>query len=322
MPTRPQAGRLDRLLAARYGVSRSRVQGWIKAGRVRVDGRVAKSAQPIAGGEWIECAPLPRLETVVEAEDGPLVVLHEDADVVVLDKPARLAVHPGAGRRTGTLAHRLLARYPELAGIGGPGRPGIVHRLDIDTTGVLVVARSPRAYTALARDFAARRVEKIYLAVVYGEAPAAGTVDRPLGRHPRRRREMTVRAGGRAARTAWRRLASAGGISLLEVRLETGRTHQIRVHLKASSHPLVGDPTYGEARWRGLPRQVQAPLRRFPRPALHAWRLAFEHPASGAWTSFEAPVPEDLQALWSAVTGAPMPVLPGPPPPSAGDPRR
>ncbi len=297
--------RLDRHLAERYGVPRNQVQRWVRGGKVRVDGRPAKSSVVLAGGEWVECEALPRPhDDRVSPEAGPLTVLHEDADLLVVDKPAGLAVHPGAGRRTGTLVHRLVGRYPEIAAIGGAGRPGIVHRLDLDTTGVLVVARSERAYLALARAFAARRVDKTYLAIVYG-APfhPAGVVAAPIGRHPRRRREMTVRAGGRPARTSWRLRDAGAGIALLEIALATGRTHQIRVHLKAIRHPLVGDPTYGEARWKALAGGARLALRDFPRPALHARRIGFAHPATGERVQFEAAVPEDLRRLWQTVTG-------------------
>ncbi len=302
----PAPERLDKVLAARYGVPRNQVQRWVAGGAVRVDGRPAKSSTALAGGEWVECQALPGpAEDRVVPEAGSLAGLHEDADLVVLDKPAGLAVHPGAGRRTGTLAHRLLARYPELAGIGGPGRPGIVHRLDLGTSGVLVVARSQRAYLALSRAFAARRVDKRYLTIVYGHpAKLTGIVESPIGRHPGRRSEMTVRPDGRPARTEWRVRAAVAGVALLEIALATGRTHQIRVHLKALRHPVVGDPTYGEARWKALPAAVRTALRDFPRPALHAWRVAFAHPDSGERVEFEATVPADLRALWRSVTGA------------------
>jgi 23S rRNA pseudouridine1911/1915/1917 synthase len=246
-----------------------------------------------------------------------LAVLYEDPGIVVLDKPAGLTVHPGAGRATGTLAHRLLARYPEMAGVGGEGRPGIVHRLDQGTSGVLVVARTPTAYTRLARAFSSREVEKRYLAIVYGEpAPREGMVDAPIGRHPVERKQMTVRRDGRPARTGYRTLAAAAGIALVELDLLTGRTHQIRVHMKHLGRPLVGDPVYGEARWKGLPRPVQAPLRDFPRPALHAWKLAFRHPIDETPMFFEAPVPGDLTEVWRKVSGLAWPPLPVPPPQS------
>jgi len=296
--------RLDRHVAARLDAPRNQVQRWIAGGLVRVNGREAKPSTPLAAGDRVECAPPEPKEERVLPEPGDLRVLFEDGEIVVLDKPAGLTVHPGAGRATGTLAHHLLDRYPEMAGVGGPGRPGIVHRLDQGTSGVLVVARTPAAYLRLSRAFASREVRKLYLAIAYGApSPPAGTIDAPIGRHPQERKEMAVRPGGRPARTHYRTLAAAAGISLLELDLATGRTHQIRVHLKHTGHPLVGDPVYGEARWKGLPRAQQAALRDFPRPALHAWRLAFRHPATDAPLAFAAPPPVDLEELWERVTG-------------------
>lgn len=307
--------RLDRYLAERLEVPRNQVQHWIRQERVQVDGRPAKPSLALAGGEWLEVEPPPVPPSGIAPQGGPLRVLHEDDTLVVVDKPPGLTVHPGAGRREGTLVHRLLARHPELEGVGGPGRPGIVHRLDKDTSGVLAVARTAEAYRVLQRAFAERRVEKRYLAIVHGAPdPPDGVVDAPIGRHPRRRKEMTVRPvagpGARPARTRYRTLAAAGGIALLEVDLETGRTHQIRVHLKSVRHPIVGDPVYGEARWKELPGPARGPLRRFPRPALHAWRLAFDHPTTGERAHFEAPVPQDLRRLWEDVTKQPFPELP------------
>jgi 23S rRNA pseudouridine1911/1915/1917 synthase len=309
VPPAAAGERLDRHVAAHLDRPRNQVRRWIEDGRVLVNGAAAKPSAALAAGDRIDCAPPPLADDRIEPEEAPLAVLHEDPHLIVLDKPAGLTVHPGAGRPTGTLAHRLLARYPEMAGVGGPGRPGIVHRLDKDTSGLLVVARTPEAYDRLSRAFATRAIEKLYLAVVYGApSPPAGRIEAPIGRHPRRRKEMAVRPGGRPAATAYRTLAAAAGISLLELTLETGRTHQIRVHLKHRGHPLVGDPLYGEARWKSLPAAVRAPLERFPRPALHAWRLAFSHPITGAPLHFEAPVPEDLRALWRTATGQPLPV--------------
>jgi 23S rRNA pseudouridine1911/1915/1917 synthase len=335
--------RLDRHVAAALELPRNQVQQWIRAGRVRLNGRPAKASEAVAAGDLVECEPPPPATTALVPEEGDLAVLHEDAGMVVLDKPAGLTVHPGAGRATGTLAHLLLARYPEMAGVGGRGRPGIVHRLDKGTSGVMVAARTAGSYQRLSRAFAGRAVMKRYLAVVYGRpAASAGVVDAPIGRHRERRKEMTVRPDGRPARTGYRLLAAATGIALLELDLATGRTHQVRVHLKSIGHPLVGDPVYGEARWHGLPRSAQAPLRDFPRPALHAWRLALPRGPAGAgdaadprasaspgelagaedlgelgnpgdpgkWQRFEAPVPEDLRRLWRDVTGEAFPALP------------
>jgi 23S rRNA pseudouridine1911/1915/1917 synthase len=303
--------RLDRHVAARLDVPRNQVQRWIAEGLVRVNGREAKPSTPLAAGDQIECTPPEPKEERVLPERGDLAVLHEDAEIVVLDKPAGLTVHPGAGRSTGTLAHHLLDRYPEMAGVGGAGRPGIVHRLDQGTSGVLVVARTPAAYARLSRAFASREVSKLYLGIAYGApSPPSGTVEAPVGRHPQRRQEMAVVSRGRPAVTHYRTVAAAAGISLLEMDLATGRTHQIRVHLKHLGHPLVGDPVYGEARWKGLPRPVQAPLSGFPRPALHAWRIAFRHPATEETLRFEAPVPEDLRDLWERVTARAFPASP------------
>jgi 23S rRNA pseudouridine1911/1915/1917 synthase len=302
VPPEAAGERLDRHVASHLDAPRNQVQRWIEDGLVRIDGRVAKPSTVLVAGNLVECMPPEPKEERVLPEEGELAVLFEDPELAVLDKPAGLTVHPGAGRSSGTLAHRLLARYPEMAGVGGPGRPGIVHRLDQGTSGVLVVARTAGAYARLSRAFASREVSKRYLAVAYGTpSPAVGTIEAPIGRHPTRRTEMAVLARGRPSRTGYRTLSAKAGISLLELDLATGRTHQIRVHLKHAGHPLVGDPVYGEARWRSFPRPLQPVLRDFPRPALHAWRLAFTHPTTGEALAFEAPVPADLRGLWEAV---------------------
>jgi RluA family pseudouridine synthase len=197
--------RLDRHVAAHLGTPRNQVQRWIADGLVRVNGAAAKPSAAVAAGDRVECAPPERKEERILPEPGDLRVLYEDAEIAVLDKPAGLTVHPGAGRSTGTLAHHLLDRYPEMAGVGGPGRPGIVHRLDQGTSGVLVAARTPAAYARLSRAFASREVRKLYLAIAYGApSPPAGTIEAPIGRHPQERKEMAVRPGGRPARTHYR----------------------------------------------------------------------------------------------------------------------
>lgn len=297
--------RLDRHLSDRLAQPRNQIRHWIDDGRVTVEGREVKASAVVEAGARVECRPPEAVtDPGIEPEEGELVVLHEDDHLVVLDKPAGLAVHPGAGRRVGTLAHRLLAHYPEMAQVGGRGRPGIVHRLDLDTTGVMVVARRSSAYQALVTAFSERRVAKRYVAIAYGRpAEDEGTIDRPIARHRGDRKKMTVHGGGRRAVTHYRVRASEAGISWLELDLATGRTHQIRVHLKDLGHPLVGDPVYGEARWRALPRALQPTLRDFPRPALHAWRLAFDHPDTGERLLFEAPVPDDVRGLWHRVAG-------------------
>lgn len=302
--------RLDRLLANRLERPRNQLQNWIDDGRVLRQGRPLKASTRLAPGDRIEVEPPtePR-EAGLEPEPGQLDVLSEESAFTVINKAAGVAVHPGAGRSHGTLANYLLHRYPEIAGVGGPGRPGIVHRLDQGTTGVMVVARTDHAYHALQRAFAERNVEKQYLAIVYGSPPETGRIDLPIGRHPRDRKKMAVRPEARPADTRYQRRASAAGLAWLEIELLTGRTHQIRVHLKAIGHPLVGDPVYGEARWRGLAKQSERPLKHFPRPALHAWRLAFDHPETGERVRYEAAPPEDMITLWSQVTGSTPPEL-------------
>jgi 23S rRNA pseudouridine1911/1915/1917 synthase len=218
-------------------------------------------------------------------------VVHEDADVLVIDKPAGLVVHPGAGNVSGTLVHGLVSRYPEIATVGEPDRPGIVHRLDRDTSGLLVVARTEAARARLVADLAARRVERIYLALVHGSPESdAGLVDAPVGRSARQPTKMTVTERGREARTAYEVLQRwpDPGCSLLRCRLETGRTHQIRVHLAAIGHPVVGDDTYDGGRKRPVA---------VPRLFLHATRLAFTHPTTGEPMQFESPLPADLQSI-------------------------
>lgn len=301
--------RIDTYLARAYGKPRNQVQKWLDAGRVEVDGSPVRASFRLTEGQQIACRPLQKTqEGILAPEGGSLDLLHEDDDVLVIDKPANLVVHPGAGRETGTLVHRLLHHYPQIDAVGGPGRPGIVHRLDRGTSGVMVVARSERAYEALSAAFAERRVGKTYLAVVYGPlALESGRIEAPIGRHPQRRKEMHVSERGRPAVTGYRvrAVAPESGVSLLELALETGRTHQIRVHLKHLGHPIVGDPVYGEARWRGLARPLQEPLRRFSRPALHAWKLAFRHPATHDEMSFEAPLARDVAELWKELGGDP-----------------
>ena len=303
--------RLDRFLAAYLEVPRNQIQNWIRGGRVTVNNLNAKVSRLLETSDLVAWNPPSRAEAHdLEPEHGELTILHHDPDILVLNKPAGLIVHPGAGRETGTLVHRLLDQFPEIAETGGTNRPGIVHRLDKDTTGVMVVARSARAYEALSADFAERRVDKKYLALVYG-APKSGSgeIALPIGRHAQKRKEMTVRPDGKAARTQYKVLAESNGVSMIEIDLETGRTHQIRVHMKAIGHPLVGDPVYGEARWKGFAKEWQSQLRSFDRPALHAWKLRFEHPATGEVVHFEAAPAPDLVDLWSKISGSAFPTF-------------
>jgi 23S rRNA pseudouridine1911/1915/1917 synthase len=305
VPAAAAGERADRFLARVLGRPRNQIQRWLRDGRATLRGTPLKPSHALAAGEVLRVIPEDAASReTLEPEADELVVLYEDRDLVVLDKPSGLSVHPGAGRSTGTLAHRILAGYPETAGVGGPGRPGIVHRLDKDTTGALLVARTAAAYQGLTEAFAQRRIRKTYLAFVHGRPKAAaGKIAAPIGRHPHRRQMMTIRSGGKPAVSHYRVLALAPAAALVEIDLETGRTHQIRVHLKHLGHPLIGDPVYGEARWKGLPRDQHAALRDFRRPALHAWRLALAHPVSGAPLSVEAPIPSDLRDLWRSLGG-------------------
>jgi 23S rRNA pseudouridine1911/1915/1917 synthase len=301
-------GRLDRFLAERLpDLSRARCQALIDEGRVRLDGRPARASARLRAGQRVVVeipAPEPALP---QPEDIPLAFVHQDAHLLVLDKPAGLAVHPGAGRATGTLVNALLHHVRDLSGVGGVLRPGIVHRLDRGTSGLLVVAKDDATHRALARQFAAREVEKEYLALVLGvPALREGRIEAPIGRDPRRRKTMSVRAPrGRTARTDWRVVERFDGAALLRVRLHTGRTHQIRVHLASIGHPVAGDATYGGTRTppsRGAAaRTALAALRR---PALHAARLAFTHPHTGQRLAFESPLPADLAALLERLRGA------------------
>jgi len=293
--------RLDRWLARSMpDTSRARLRAVIVAGGVLVDGRAARPSLRLKAGQSVSVhlpAPLP---AVPLAEDIPITVVHEDRYLLVVDKPAGLVVHPGAGRSSGTLVNALLHRVRDLSGIGGVLRPGIVHRLDRGTSGLMVVAKDDATHIALSRQFSGRTVEKEYLAVVLGVPRAAErTIDAPIGRDPVHRQRMSVRAPrGRAARSTYRVVESLDGAALLRVRIATGRTHQIRVHLAALGHPVAGDPTYGGRRPPGSRRpEARAALAALARPALHAARLAFTHPATGERLAFESPLPADLQAL-------------------------
>ena len=260
--------RLDRFLALQLDVPRSQIQRWVRAGLVLIDGSAARGSHSLRLGEQIRWSAVPApLETLIP-EPGPLSVLYQDDDLLVVDKPAGLTVHPGAGRDTGTLANRVLAEYPQVAGVGGPGRPGIVHRLDRDTSGVMAIALSPASYRSLSNAFAERRVDKRYQAVLYGPFTASKwTVDAPIGRHPTERTKMTVRPDGRSAVTHFEILEQAGRLAHVAIQIETGRTHQIRVHAKHVGTPLVGDPVYGEARWKGFLPRFRPPLEQLALPS-------------------------------------------------------
>ena len=277
--------RLDQALARLLPEhSRSRIRTWIDAGRVSVAGVASSAKQKLFGGERVVVAPLE------DTRSGPLVpqalalsIVYEDNALMVVDKPPGLVVHPGSGHREGTLANALLHHNPE---IGRVARAGIVHRLDKDTSGLLVVAKTPTAQTDLVRQLQARTVRREYLALVQGAVPRNGRIEAPIGRHPLKRTSMAVVASGKHAVTHYEIRERFVDCTLLLCRLETGRTHQIRVHLASLRHPLVGDPTYG--RRRGMA---------FHRQALHAWRLALIHPATREPMSWNAPLPEDFAAL-------------------------
>ena len=296
-------------LPGKLEVSRSQVRRWIEQQLVKVSGQAVKASRTLAASEVVEVAgtaSTPAL-SALDPIPGPLVVLRETEELLMIDKPCGMVVHPGAGVRTATLCHRLLHHFPEIGSVGSVDRPGIVHRLDVGTSGVMVVARNQAAYRRLSGAFRDRTVEKRYLAMVYGRIDRGPfTIDAPIGRNPRRRVQMTVREAGRPAVTHVRVLTSAAGISLLEVALETGRTHQIRVHLKHIGHPLLGDPLYGEERWRGLPTRQRGPLRGASRPALHAYRLRV--PVESGMVEGRSLPPLDFYSLWHQVTGLTLPI--------------
>lgn len=297
--------RLDRFLASRGLLpTRSRITTLIRGGHVQVDGRVRKASHPVAAGAAIEIEIPPEPPSNVEPENIPLDVLHEDDFLVAINKPAGMAAHPAPGCRYGTLVAALLHRWNLGDDWPDPKRPGIVHRLDRDTTGVIVVAKTPEAMSHLSKQFAKRTVEKKYTAVALGvPRTREGIVDLPIGRDPGDRKRMQARVGQtREARTRYTVLAGFGGsrgvASLIELAPETGRTHQIRVHLASMGHPLVGDSVYGSGRARrGTPAVYRALLDAFPRHALHASSLRLRHPQDGRWLTFNAPIASDMQML-------------------------
>jgi 23S rRNA pseudouridine1911/1915/1917 synthase len=288
--------RLDRAVALLTGWPRAAVQTLLDEGNVLVDGRAVAKSHRLHEGAVVELLAEPEPDAPPEPDPSvDVAVRHADDDVIVVAKPAGLVVHPGAGHAGGTLVNGLLALYPEIAQVGDPMRPGIVHRLDRDTSGLLVVARSARAYDALVDAMSGHEVERRYVALVWGRlASPRGLIDAPIGRSDARRTRMTVREGGKPARTEYEVRAVYDGpvCSLIECRLETGRTHQIRVHLAAIGHPVVGDGTYGGAR-------DQLAL---DRPFLHAAVLGFAHPVTGESLRFEEPLPPELQEVLDSLT--------------------
>jgi 23S rRNA pseudouridine1911/1915/1917 synthase len=296
--------RLDNFLARLHPeLSRTRVQALIDDEHVRVDGKPARASQRMRAGERASLEVPPPRPAVPQPEDIPIQVIHEDADMVVLDKPAGIAVHPGAGAPSGTLVNALLHHVKDLAGVGGELRPGIVHRLDKETSGVLVVAKNDFAMQRLSAAFKARRVKKTYLAIVHGHPAAEGSFDTLYGRHPTQRTKFTTRvraaAGVRRAALRWKVSKNLLTCALVEVDLLTGRTHQIRVQFAEAGHPLLADAVYGGAKREdrlaaGDPVRQAAAL--VGRQALHAWKLELEHPRTGETVRFSAPAPPEFQA--------------------------
>jgi 23S rRNA pseudouridine1911/1915/1917 synthase len=279
--------RLDQALARTFPqYSRNRLQAWLRSGHILLDGARAEPRQPVRGGERVALSPPPVAGAQApRAQPMPLRIVYEDADLIVIDKPAGLVVHPGAGVPDRTLLNALLAHAPELAAVP---RAGIVHRLDKDTSGLLVVARNVSAQANLAAQLAARTVHRVYLALVHGDPPAQGTIDAPIGRDARARTRMAVTRRGKQARTRYRVLERFGHAALVECRLETGRTHQIRVHFQHLRHPLIGDPVYRRGTRHGLA---------LARQALHAAALELRHPRSGKSLGWRAPLPRDMAKL-------------------------
>ena len=293
-----QAGqRLDQALAALLpDYSRSRLKTWIESGEVRVDGATMRPRDKVFGGETVLLKAVLPEETRAAPQDIPLVLVHEDKHVFVVDKPAGLVVHPGAGNPDRTLQNALLALDPKLAALP---RAGIVHRLDKDTSGLLIVARTLPAHTALVRMLGDRDVHREYEAICRGVMTAGGTVDAPIDRHPTDRVRMAVREGGRESVTHYRVIKRFRSHTHVRVHLETGRTHQIRVHLAHAGFPIVGDKVYGGRLTlpKGASEAVRTALRKFPRQALHAARLQFDHPVTGKAVECVSPLPADMRGL-------------------------
>jgi 23S rRNA pseudouridine1911/1915/1917 synthase len=279
--------RLDQALARLFPqYSRSRLQEWLKSGHIVVDGRSPAGREAVVGGERIALRPPELPESAApRAQRMPLKIVHEDRDLIVIDKPPGLVVHPGAGQPDRTLLNALLAHAPSLAGVP---RAGIVHRLDKDTSGLLVVAKTVESQASLVTQLAERSMKRVYLALVQGDPPASGTIDAPVGRDAKVRTRMAVTHRGKAARTSYKVLERFGRAALVECRLETGRTHQIRVHFQHIRHPLVGDTVYRRGTRHGID---------FPRQALHAAELALVHPSSGETLTWRAAPPRDFKRL-------------------------
>ena len=304
VPEESAGQRLDRFLASVLGThSRSQIQRLIETGHVHVAGRTAKSNQAVKAGQVVSVEVPEPVAAAVQAEDLPLGIVYEDRDLVVVDKPAGMVVHPAAGHAGGTLVNALLHHVRDLSGISGEQRPGIVHRLDRGTSGLMVVAKHDASHDELARQFHDREVEKEYVALVWGTVQAGRRIDAPIGRDPADRKKMSARA--RRSRAAVTRIVAAEhfgrALTLARVAIHTGRTHQIRVHLSAIGHPVVGDSLYGGVR-RRVPGDLRA-IARLDRPFLHAARLAFKHPVDGRRLEFTSVLPDDLERVLDDLRG-------------------
>jgi 23S rRNA pseudouridine1911/1915/1917 synthase len=299
-----EGSRLDRFLVSVLPAhSRAQIQRLIKEGHVLIDGRGARANQAVKIGQHIVLDVPAPVDPEPQPEALPLAILYQDHDVIVVDKPAGMVVHPAAGHESGTLVNALLHHVDDLSGIGGEKRPGIVHRLDRGTSGLMVVAKHDTAHEELARQFREREIEKEYVALVWGDVHAGRRIDAPIGRDPSNRKKMSARA--RRSREAVTRIVRAERLhpmlTLVRVAIHTGRTHQIRVHLSVIGHPIVGDALYG-----GVHRRVAGDVRavtHLARPFLHAARLAFQHPSDGRRMEFESPLPDDLQRVLDDLRG-------------------
>jgi len=294
--------RLDSFIARSVGsMTRAAVQKLIEGGNITVAGSPQKPSLKLKGGERITVAVPPPVVAETAAEDIPLHILYEDEDLVVIDKPAGMVVHPGAGTSSGTLVNALLGHCDDLSGIGGTVRPGIVHRIDKDTTGILVVAKNDHAHNSLAHQFKEHTIKRVYLALVFGSPKGdKGKIESDIGRHPVDRKRMSGKARrGKHAVTHWQVLGRYSGITLVRLRLETGRTHQIRVHLSEAGYPLVGDKVYGGSGRiaASADQHLKDLVRDLNRQALHAKTLGFIHPATGDYMEFDTELPPDMASI-------------------------
>jgi len=301
IPENMAGKRLDQVLAEIFkDHSRTRLQTWIRNGHVRVNNKILRQRDPVVGGELVEIKASFEIQDFSSPEDIPLHVLHEDSELIILNKPAGLVVHPGAGNPEHTLLNALLHFDPQLEYVP---RAGIVQRLDKDTSGLMVVARTPQTHTYLVEQLQARCIKREYKTIVSGVMTAGGSIDQPIGRHPRHRKKMTITDKGKTAITHYRIIKKFSGHTYLQIQLETGRTHQIRVHLSYLKYPILGDPVYGGRVKipKNTSMQLISTIQSFPRQALHACKIELKHPVSGDMICLESPLPEDMQSLFEAL---------------------